>query len=161
MSALKHSELTGADIHEPKGYAALTADADVGKIYVANGAGSGTFQYYNTTFVDLYIPDIDIASSAWVCSPVAGDITKIWYIVSTVNAAVTGTGIITPELGGTAITDGAITINTAIEGKETYSATPTALNTVAVGDAIELVSDGGLSCPLICPLYIILEIMRV
>ena len=34
-----HSSLTGADLHEPKGVAGATSDT----VYVANGAGSGTW----------------------------------------------------------------------------------------------------------------------
>jgi len=44
MSVL-HKNLTGADLHEPKGVAGATA----GQAYVANGSGSGVWQAASTT----------------------------------------------------------------------------------------------------------------
>ena len=39
--ATQHSTITGTDLHEPKGIASAAAD----KVYVADGAGSGTIKY--------------------------------------------------------------------------------------------------------------------
>ena len=39
--ATQHSVITGSDLHEPKGIASAGAN----KVYVADGAGSGTFKY--------------------------------------------------------------------------------------------------------------------
>ena len=46
-----HSALTGADLHEPKGVSSAT----VGKVYVANGAGSGTWT--NVQASDVTVAD--------------------------------------------------------------------------------------------------------
>lgn len=47
MANVQHSALTGSELHEPKG----AATANNGEVYIANGAGSGTwtelFQYGN------------------------------------------------------------------------------------------------------------------
>src|SRR5512139_1550675 len=40
MPTVAHKNLTGTDLHEPKGVAAAAVD----KVYVSNGAGSGTWQ---------------------------------------------------------------------------------------------------------------------
>jgi hypothetical protein len=40
MPTVAHKNLTGTDLHEPKGVAAAT----INKVYVSNGAGSGTWQ---------------------------------------------------------------------------------------------------------------------
>lgn len=40
MANVSHASLTGANLHEPKGVAAATAN----KVYVSNGSGSGTWQ---------------------------------------------------------------------------------------------------------------------
>lgn len=40
MATVAHNSLTDPNLHEPKGVAAATAD----KVYVSNGAGSGTWQ---------------------------------------------------------------------------------------------------------------------
>ena len=39
--AVQHKNITDPDIHEPKG----VASAAVGKVYVSDGAGSGTWKY--------------------------------------------------------------------------------------------------------------------
>lgn len=44
MPNVEHSTLTNAEIHEPKGVSA----ASEGQVYIANGLGSGTWQYIPT-----------------------------------------------------------------------------------------------------------------
>jgi len=52
MATVQHSVLTDPNIHEPKG----VATAANGKVYVANGAGSGTWVYPSGhAYGDLYI----------------------------------------------------------------------------------------------------------
>lgn len=46
MANVLHSSLTGAELHEPKGIAA----AEAGKVYVADGAGSGSFEDQVTSY---------------------------------------------------------------------------------------------------------------
>lgn len=48
MANVAHADLTGADLHEPKG--ADTAAAD--KVYVSNGTGSGTWQKITSSQLD-------------------------------------------------------------------------------------------------------------
>jgi hypothetical protein len=75
-------------------------------------------------------------------SPVAGTITKIYSVI---NGAITGANtILTPKIAGTAITGGAITIgfSGSAEG-DVDSSTPTALNEITAGSAIEIETDGG------------------
>lgn len=43
MPTIQHSSLTGAELHEPKGAAAASSS----EVYVADGAGSGSFQLLN------------------------------------------------------------------------------------------------------------------
>ena len=49
MATDLHANLTGADLHEPKGAAA----ASVNQVYVANGSGSGTWQKISTASINL------------------------------------------------------------------------------------------------------------
>src|ERR1051325_1704792 len=44
-----HKDLTGADLHEPKGVAAAAAN----NVYVADGAGSGTWKKLTLSTLDL------------------------------------------------------------------------------------------------------------
>jgi len=50
MANVTHSSLTGSDLHEPKG----VASASAGKVYIANGSGSGQWDYYNN-YVNGYV----------------------------------------------------------------------------------------------------------
>lgn len=73
-----HKDLTGSDLHEPKGI----ATASSGEVYVADGAGSGTHQKIttdsldlsgmespNTVYITAVLNDISTASSVLVPAP--------------------------------------------------------------------------------------------
>jgi hypothetical protein len=92
-------------------------------------------------YVTGEVANISAAASSWVVAPVAGTISKIYSVID--GAITVANAGITFELGGTAITDGAITIAHSGSAAGTVdSCTPSALNTVAAGDAIEIVADG-------------------
>jgi hypothetical protein len=99
-------------------------------------------QSLKKVFLNTYIGDISTAGQIYVVSPVAGTITKIYSVI---NGAITGANtILTPKIAGTAITGGAITIgfSGSAEG-DVDSSTPTALNEITAGSAIEIETDGG------------------
>jgi len=62
-----HSTLTGADLHEPKGVSIATANT----VYVADGAGSGSWGYQNclcygaTRFVEVGTPFNIVAANTY------------------------------------------------------------------------------------------------
>lgn len=88
------------------------------------------------------IADISTGASSWVVSPYACTIEKIYTVID--GAITVGDAAISFEIGGTAITGGGITIaNAASAAGDVDSSTPTALNIVAVGGAIEIITDGG------------------
>lgn len=90
------------------------------------------------------IADISTAGQIYVVSPVAGTITKIYSVIN--GAIATANSILTPKIAGTAITGGAITV--AFSGSaagHVDSSTPTAANTIAAGQAIEIETDGASS----------------
>ena len=137
--AVEHSTLTTTDLHEPKGVAA----ANAGELYVANGAGSGAWTAHNNkVYLFVTIPNISTASSGWVACPVAGTISKIQSII---NAVISGAdATITSEINTTLVTAGGMTI--AYSGSavgDVDTATPSGAKTVAVGDKIEIITDGG------------------
>lgn len=103
------------------------------------------------------IADISSAASSWVVSPIAGTISSIWLVTEAKVTADGGDAAITFEIGGTAVTGGAITV---VDGDgaigKVYTATPTAQNTVTAGQAIELITDGGSTTA--CKATVILEI---
>ena len=151
MANVQHSTMTGANLHEPKGVAAASADT----VYVADGAGSGTWQKIasgqintssvkNVNFIPLTFEFVDIstARSAWVICPLAGLIQKIWSVI---DGAITVANCgFTFEIAGVAVTNGAITITQAGSAAgDVDSSTPTAARTLTAGQPIELISDGG------------------
>jgi hypothetical protein len=88
------------------------------------------------------IADISSAASSWVVSPVAGAITKIWTVIA--GAVTVGNAAISFEIAGVAVTGAGITIAYSGSAAGTVdSSIPTALNTVAAGQAIEIITDGG------------------
>ena len=87
------------------------------------------------------ITDVSTAGQIYVASPIAGTITKIYSVL---NGAISGADAgLTAKIGGTAVTGGTITIaNSGSAAGDVDSATPTAANVVAIGDAIEIETDG-------------------
>lgn len=63
---IEHSELPDNLLHEPKG--ASTAAA--GTVYIADGAGSGSFQKLPTTSLNITIPTVTAATHSAVDSTV-------------------------------------------------------------------------------------------
>jgi len=98
-------------------------------------------------FVPVYdvltvtMADISTASSVWVVAPHAGDISKIYSVIN--GTIATANAAITFELAGVAVTGAGITIaySGSAAGDVDYS-TPTALNTVTAGQAIEIITNG-------------------
>lgn len=64
MANVPHSTLTGAELHEPKG----ADSAATGTVYVANGAGSGSWQAIGTSAFTGQIADFaaPVAPSGWL-----------------------------------------------------------------------------------------------
>ena len=137
--AVEHSTLTGSDLHEPKGAAA----ANSGEIYVANGSGGGAWTAHNNKVVLTTRSDnISSASSAWVVTPVAGTIAKVYSVISGVITS--GDATLTSKIATVSVTNGAITVaNSGSAAGTVDSATPSGANTVTLGQAIEIATDGG------------------
>ncbi len=98
----------------------------------------------NDYFVYGEIADISTASSTFVTVPDGGKIIKIYTAlqgaISSANAAITF------ELGGTAVTGGAITVAHSGSAAGTIdSSTPTAANELLEGETIEMITDGASS----------------
>lgn len=166
--AVQHRNLTGADLHEPKG----VATASNRQVYVANGAGSGTWRkvaaadldfsaltngYYvtvssgapagtalnnaNLIYLTCYFNNAADAEDAYVVCPLDGTITTIW---STIYNACDANTNITSSIGGVNITGGVLAISaTGSAAGDVDSATPSANNDILAGQAIRFLSDGG------------------
>jgi hypothetical protein len=134
-----------AERHEPKG----VSSAASGDVYVANGAGSGTWQSERTLIknrnlspLTVRIPDISTAKSVWVVNPILGKIYKIYVTIDTAITVADAT--VTAEIAGVLVTGSSITVAfTGSAAGSTFSSTPSGANTVSAGQAIEIITDGG------------------
>ena len=111
----------------------------------------------NDYFITAKIADISTASSTFVPIPDGGKVIKI---ISALQGAIgTANGAITFEIGGTAITGGAITVTqSGSAAGDVDTSTPTAANDVAEEGTIEMITDGASSNAIV--LYITFVIRR-
>ena len=147
MADVQHAALTGASLHEPKG----ADSASVDQVFVADGAGSGTFEKLTTDslatnihYFTVQLEDVSTAKSVWVHPGVAGEITKISTVLhDTITAANAG---LTFKIAGTAMTSSAITITqSGSAAGDVDTSSPTALNTITAVQPIEIITDGASS----------------
>lgn len=104
---------------------------------VKTGANQSLKKVYLTTQIE----DISSASQTYVVSPVSGTITKIYSVLN--DTITTADATLTPKIAGTAITGGNIVVaHTGSGAGDIDSSTPTALNTITAGQAIEIETDG-------------------
>ncbi len=139
MADIQHSTLTDPQLHEPKGVSTALAE----QAYIANGLGSGTWNYPYYTLTCEF-PDISAPTSIWVTAPFTGNIVAYYTVLH--GAITVANTTCTLEIGGVLVTNSSLTIAFSGSGAGTVdSATPTALNTVNQGQAIEVITDGASS----------------
>ena len=138
-----HSALADSELHEPKG----VASASTGQVYVADGAGSGTWQALpvasisglnnaNRYYIRGRLEDISTASSVFVPVPVAGNITSLVTVLQGAITVADATARL--RINGTPVTDSDITITQASSAAgDVDTATPTAANAVTANSAVE------------------------
>jgi hypothetical protein len=98
----------------------------------------------NDYFLTSTIADISTASSTFVPVPDGGKVIKI--ITALQGAIGTANAAITFEIGGVAITGGAITVTqSGSAAGDVDTAEPTAANDVAEDGSIEMITDGSSS----------------
>lgn len=147
---------------------AVVADANVNtgvsKVTELHIGASGSEVQLNATPAELNtkelfvtMADISTASSVWIPSPVAGTISKIYTIIN--GAIATADAVITAEINTVAVTDSTVTI--AYSGSaagDVDSSTPSAANTVAVGDKIELITNGASTNTVIATIVVVITL---
>jgi len=97
----------------------------------------------NKVYLSVPVADLKAEDAAVYrfTSPVAGTITKLTSVLE--GALVAGDATITPSIGGTPITNGALTITQAGSAAgDIDTATPTAANTVTAGQGVALTVGG-------------------
>ena len=111
----------------------------------------------NAYFLTAKIAAISTASSTYVGIPDSGRVIKIITalqgVIATANAAITF------EIGGTAMTDSAITVTQAgAAAGDVDTSEPTAANTVSEDGTIEMITDGASTNAIV--LYVTFVIRR-
>lgn len=146
-----HADLTGSDLHEPKGAASAAANT----VYAASGAGSGswtkvtasmldTSTLFNTNkfFLTVSLADVSTASSVWIPIPVACTLVKV---TSTLQTAITlADSVITFYNNAGTSMGSSMTIafsGSASGDVDTY--TPSSNNTFSAGQMMKITTDGG------------------
>lgn len=128
---------------------AYTSDVSARTVTITHRTATQAVASTHTHLVTVKgrLPDVSAADAAtsnraYATSPVAGTVSKIQaQIVS--GGALDADAIVTNNIGGVAITTGAITLpNTSAVGT-VVAVTPTAANTVAVGSILTGVTDAG------------------
>jgi len=96
----------------------------------------------NDYFITAEIEDVSTASSTFVAIPDGGKVVKI---LTALQGAISGAdAAITFEIGGTAMTNSAITVaNSGSAAGDVDSSEPSAANRVEEGGTIEMITDGG------------------
>lgn len=146
-----HATLTGADLHEPKGVAAASANT----VYIANGSGSGSWTKVGSSGIDTstvknlnkeqmfgaYI-DIGTAGTRYLgfAKPVRVD-----KIVTVIQSATAGAATILTFKNNSGLTMGTINIPNGAPAGALYTLNPVVNNDFLVDTRIQIDSDGGTS----------------
>lgn len=139
-----HKDLTGTELHEPKGVDAAAS----GDVYVADGAGSGTWTpaydgvlALNEYWLTAEMEDISVAGSrVYFYVPVQSEITSLSAILN--GAITTANSTLSIYINGVLFTD---TLTVPFAGSTAGTpATMSAVtvNTIAADSVIEVRSDG-------------------
>ena len=104
------------------------------------------------------IVDLSTADQIYIPIPnqCAGEVVEIR---TAIDAAITvADATVTPKIGGTAMTNGAITIATSGSAAgDTDVSYPSGANAVAAGDAIEIETDGGSTTTAKCNVTVVIK----
>lgn len=135
---------TGGDLDIESGGALKIAGTAVtssaAELNITDGV-TATATELNETFLTVEIVDVSTASSVWVVSPHAGTVSKIYSVIN--GTIATAPAVLDPQIGGTSITDGGISITeSGSAAGDIDSSTPSAANVVTAGQAIEVATSG-------------------
>lgn len=93
------------------------------------------------TFLSIDIPTLVAGGTYRTLAPIAGTIKKIWTVIN--GVLTTGNATLTGSIGATPITNGLVTvIQAGSAAGQTFTAVPTAANTVNAGDVISFAVGG-------------------
>ena len=151
MANVNHSALSDPYLHEPKGASTATA----GDVYVADGAGSGSWEDHRRSVVNLHIHDISVAENMYVPIPFGGTVSRVSSVIA---GAITGADVVLTIKNSSAATMGTITITQAGSAAGDVDFTnPSTNNTTTDNDYILVQGNGGASSHVDCVVSIVVE----
>lgn len=145
----RHADLTGADLHEPKGVSSASANT----VYVANGSGTGTWKTIDASAIDpvsikninymqLVVRVSDLVNSSIVVVPVPQNATLL-AATSCITAAISGGDSTLTFSRAGAATIGTITIAASGSGEGILDTLTTPANNVFTAPSyLKITSDG-------------------
>jgi len=111
------------------------------KIVLGGTVETGGGQEPKSVILNVSLADVSTSSTVYIASPIAGTIEKIYTVID--GAIATADAVLTASIGAAAITGGVVTIaNAGSAAGDVDVATPTAANVVAVGDQINIATNG-------------------
>lgn len=145
-----HANLTGSDLHEPKGVASATAN----KVYVSDGAASGAWTPLMYT-LNVSMADITVANSVYVPIPYAGTVKRVTSVISNAITAADETITVYNSAG---VSMGTITVAYTISAAgDVDSLDPASNNTVTANSFIRLTANGDASTSASANFTIVIE----
>lgn len=137
MANVNHSTLTDPYLHEPKG----VASASTGKVYVANGSGSGDWQDNRRSVFTLHFADISSAENLYFPIPFGGTVSRV---TSVLEGSIAGSDLVVTVKNSSSSTMGTLTVTqSGSAAGDVDFVNPTTNNTVTDNDYILVQSDGG------------------
>lgn len=139
-----HKDLTGAELHEPKGADTATS----GQVYVANGSGSGTWTdrynghlIRNEYWLTEEIADVSTPNSnTWLYVPVQSEIFEIACI--TTAALTTANAVLSVYINGVLFSDTLTLSYTGSTAGTLHRVDVSTPHTIGAGSVVEIRSDG-------------------
>lgn len=143
---VQHADLTGIDLHEPKGI----ATAPQWSLYWADGAGSGNWWSFLDVVLNAnldtgygYFPDVSTASSIYI--PLGSYVTVLKISICLQAPITTADSTIT-AYNSTGSSMGSVNVTyTGSAAGQVFTITPVTNNSVGVNSFIRLTSDGASS----------------
>lgn len=137
MANVNHSTLTDPYLHEPKGVAAASS----GDVYVANGAGSGTWEDHRRSVFTLHFDDISSAQDLYFPIPFGGTVSRV---TSVLEGAISGSDLVVTVKNSSGSSMGTITVTqSGSAAGDVDFLNPTSNNTITDNDYILVQTDGG------------------
>jgi hypothetical protein len=114
----------------------FTGPLMVDGVEITSGGGGG-----GDVAITLELDDISTLSSAYAVAPFAGTVNKIYSVIY--GSIATADAFLTPRINAFAMTSGTITVaNSGSGAGDIDSSTPSANNTIAAGDLLEVITNG-------------------